>query len=684
MNTTNISAPNGMSERFDAFVSYDRSDNADVTFIMQQLEIRGGISYFIDAQLGPGDNWIQRLTEKLALAETFLFFIRAVPSTWQMHELNAAITMLTSDPDGKPSIIPVLLPDSPAEAFLGNRKIAFLHHMMAAQFRIQANELDVIDSLARAVSDRSRVWISSRAFRRPDDLPPSFQADLGGLTDLLIGESVYKSEDICVRELIQNARDACSRVVTNLTPGYRLPETILVVDEQNRYFDVIDFGDGMSKHALTESFSLLGKSLNPDIERFRRTKQSLENPVTGKFGIGFVSVFMIADRVVVSTKSLSESCYHFTISRASLPFTFHMEESRCGRDYPDNGTTVRVYLRPEFATGPKLLKIKEIAEGYCRHVPLFFIQDGLKKRAVESDWNVDPTSPIVASMKTDQYEVHLSWATDKIQGIVLSNGGFLVRRLEDTVLGGVPNAFISGEINVAPGFVDLNIARDNVVDNEKLNALRTVLGDCLSELFEKSSAFVENVELSSPMAMRQMAAYVKKNATIAKSVITADRKIGLLPIRRFLNFHSLYVHALASYLASRVVEERGGDMALLRKRLLSGDLKIVYANSFSNDWKKQFPEERIQNGLIGFVTSDFVVQINGRQEAIGEADILAKFPSDIKVRALTEEEACSRFYGWLTWVGFRKRAPEGFGIVAVVLIFLYGLVALLKLLYDAL
>jgi TIR domain-containing protein/histidine kinase/DNA gyrase B/HSP90-like ATPase len=528
MSTTNTTESPNANERFDAFVSYNRPDAADVEFIMQQLHTRGGINYFIDKQMVPGDDWVSLLADKLALAETFLFFIRAIPSKWQMLELNAAISMQTNHPEGKPSIIPVLLPDSPAEAFLGNRNIAFLHQMHAAQFKLKVDELDVIDSLARAISDKSRVWVSSRAFRRPDNLPPSFQADLGGLTDLLIGESVYKSEDICVRELIQNARDACSRVVTDLTPGYRLPEAILVVDEQNRYFDVIDFGDGMSKHALTESFSLLGKSLNPDIERLRRRKQSLENPLTGKFGIGFVSVFMIAERVVVSTKSLDEPCYHFTILRASLPFTFHMDGSRCGRNYPDNGTTVRVYLTPEFATGPKKLNIKGIAENYCRHVPLFFIQEGLRKRSIETDWNTDSTSPILVSKKTDQYEVHMTWATDKNQGIIISNGGFFVRRLEDTVLGGVPQAFISGEINIAPGFVDLNIARDNVVDNEKINALRQVLGDCLSELFEKSLAFVKNVESLLPDEVMRMAATIKKNATIAKELNSADHKIGAL------------------------------------------------------------------------------------------------------------------------------------------------------------
>ena len=414
----------------DAFCCYNQNDSEDVNFIVEELSNQGIIT-FIDNNIEPGQNWIEQIQKMIVSSETFLFFVRTAPTTWQMQELSIAINLQTAE--GKPHIIPVLLPNLQDNAFFDNPNVAILRNHQAAQFSQSVKELDVISGLARSIIGNSRVYISSRAMPRPDKLPSGFQADLGRLTELLIGESVYKSQDISVRELIQNARDACSLLVAQHDLGLRNPEVIVRVDEHNRYFDVIDYGDGMSRDVLANSFSVLGKGLN---DSFHVETQDLSIPVTGKFGIGFVSTFMIAERVVVSTRAPNDQSYHFKIFNPKNPFQY-LERSTCDRNGNDTGTTIRVYLKQDYAIGASRLNIPELTKKFCRHVPDLYLVDSQEKYRIESDWNHGKDDLVISRIASSNYEIHIGWSTRQYDSIILSNGGNLKRCQESLQYGGV-------------------------------------------------------------------------------------------------------------------------------------------------------------------------------------------------------------------------------------------------------
>ena len=82
------------------------------------------------------------------------------------------------------------------------------------------------------------------------------------------------------------------------------------------------------------------------------SSQSISDSVVGKFGVGFVSVFMIADRIVISTQSEGDGPYHFSISDPKSPFIYS-EKTLCNRKKSLIGTTVRGLPTNELYSGQR-------------------------------------------------------------------------------------------------------------------------------------------------------------------------------------------------------------------------------------------------------------------------------------------------------------------------------------------
>lgn len=141
-----------------------------------------------------------------------------------------------------------------------------------------------------------------------DPKPPSraeagvFHVDFQSLIRVL-GENLYANPKAAVRELIQNASDSLVRRQAN---GHSFPPAIQVTaqhDERLLIFE--DNGAGMKKDDVIQYLASIGGGLT----RKERARLSTENPAAakmliGQFGIGFLSAFVVADRVIVDTLSI--------------------------------------------------------------------------------------------------------------------------------------------------------------------------------------------------------------------------------------------------------------------------------------------------------------------------------------------------------------------------------------------
>lgn len=128
----------------------------------------------------------------------------------------------------------------------------------------------------------------------PDVRP--FQVDLRGVVDLL-SRHIYSSPQVFLRELLQNGRDAI-RARRDLDGG--APAGVLEIEPaaSGRLFRFRDNGVGLTAEEAAELLSTVGRSSKRD-----DLLQARRADYLGQFGIGLLSCFMVADRIVVRSRS---------------------------------------------------------------------------------------------------------------------------------------------------------------------------------------------------------------------------------------------------------------------------------------------------------------------------------------------------------------------------------------------
>lgn len=141
-----------------------------------------------------------------------------------------------------------------------------------------------------------------------DSRPPSpteagiFRIDFQSLIKVL-GENLYANPKAAVRELIQNASDSLVRRQANKDSF--LPSILVTAQRDERLLVFEDNGAGMKKDDVIQYLASIGGGLT----RKERARLSTEDPAAakmliGQFGIGFLSAFVVADRVIVDTLSI--------------------------------------------------------------------------------------------------------------------------------------------------------------------------------------------------------------------------------------------------------------------------------------------------------------------------------------------------------------------------------------------
>ncbi|WP_328945175.1 caspase family protein [Streptomyces sp. NBC_00250] len=184
---------------------------------------------------------------------------------------------------------------------------------------------------------------------------------------LLMGTQLYGDRTLAVRELYQNALDACRHRRQRAEYGDRRkrfngpdrePEIhfLQAYDGDRPYIECRDEGSGMSREKLTSMFARAGKryTQDPDYVQERRNWRRVGMtpiPLNSRFGIGVFSYFMLADEVTVHTEAIDE---YGNPSRTAVPLRATVQSGsgllQIGpTDSPPGrgGTVVRLYLNHE-------------------------------------------------------------------------------------------------------------------------------------------------------------------------------------------------------------------------------------------------------------------------------------------------------------------------------------------------
>jgi molecular chaperone HtpG len=135
-----------------------------------------------------------------------------------------------------------------------------------------------------------------------------FKAEVKQLLNILV-HSLYTSREIFLRELISNASDALDKVRFKSTKGEEVIDNDLPLEiridfnEKKNTITISDTGIGMTQDEIIENIGTIAKSGSAEFIKTLMESKDQANNIIGKFGVGFYSVFMVAEEVEIKSRS---------------------------------------------------------------------------------------------------------------------------------------------------------------------------------------------------------------------------------------------------------------------------------------------------------------------------------------------------------------------------------------------
>jgi hypothetical protein len=184
------------------------------------------------------------------------------------------------------------------------------------------------------------------------------------IQELLMGEQLYGDRALAIRELYQNALDACryrgARSEYLQRTNVQLPAWQGKIrfeqgtDEHGRpYVDCTDNGIGMGIRELSDVYARAGTRF-ADLPEFLEEQAEwtkLDPPIrmypNSRFGIGVLSYFMLADEITITTCRLGRDGLPARLLQVSIAGPGNLFRIRDLGPGPDAGTTIRLHLRPD-------------------------------------------------------------------------------------------------------------------------------------------------------------------------------------------------------------------------------------------------------------------------------------------------------------------------------------------------
>jgi molecular chaperone HtpG len=199
----------------------------------------------------------------------------------------------------------------------------------------------------------------------------TFQAEIKQLLDILI-HSLYTEQDIFLRELISNASDALNRVQFEMLTNHDVtsPDAELAIriqfDEEAKTLTISDTGIGMSQEELIRNLGTIARSgAKAFIEALKDNQDgsTKAHDVIGQFGVGFYSVFMVADQVRVVSKSYQpdEPAYAW-VSDGSNEYVIEPAERT------ERGTDIIISLKEDAQDFLQSYKINQIIRTHSNYI----------------------------------------------------------------------------------------------------------------------------------------------------------------------------------------------------------------------------------------------------------------------------------------------------------------------------
>ncbi|MEJ5308212.1 MAG: molecular chaperone HtpG [Anaerolineae bacterium] len=200
---------------------------------------------------------------------------------------------------------------------------------------------------------------------QPESL--EFKAEVQQLLHIL-SHSLYTEREIFLRELISNASDALNRVQFEMLTNTQVldPDLELAIridfDEEAKTLTVSDTGVGMTRDELVENLGTIAHSGAMAFLKKLEAEQRIGD-IIGQFGVGFYSVFMVADEVRVTSRSYlpGEPAWMWA-SRGDNTYTLRPA------DKATRGTTIEIDLKEDAAEFASAWRLEQIVKKHSDYV----------------------------------------------------------------------------------------------------------------------------------------------------------------------------------------------------------------------------------------------------------------------------------------------------------------------------
>lgn len=195
----------------------------------------------------------------------------------------------------------------------------------------------------------------------------------------IIKKFLYSDHEIFLRELVSNAVDATQKLKRLSSLGEVKDElgdlTVEVsFDEKKKTITVTDKGIGMTAEEIKKYINQIAFSGAAEfVEKFKDAKDA--NEIIGKFGLGFYSAFMVADKVEINSLSYLDAAAAKWVCDGSTEFEITPS------DKTSRGTEVTLFINEESAEFLNQSRLEGILKKYCKFLPVE-IKFGTKEESV--------------------------------------------------------------------------------------------------------------------------------------------------------------------------------------------------------------------------------------------------------------------------------------------------------------
>ena len=214
-----------------------------------------------------------------------------------------------------------------------------------------------------------------------------FQAEVAELLHLMV-HSVYSETDIFLRELISNASDACDKLRYEaiadpaLMPEGTTPAISIVPSKAANTLSVVDNGIGMSRQELIENLGTIARSGTKSfLSRLTEAKDGAG--LIGQFGVGFYAAFMVADRIVVTSRRAgTDEAFTWTSTGGN---GFEIAGVDDASSVP-TGTSIVLHLKEDAKKYLETYEIERIVGAYSDNIqfPIMLVPEDGESRQINT------------------------------------------------------------------------------------------------------------------------------------------------------------------------------------------------------------------------------------------------------------------------------------------------------------